>query len=104
MTKNIQQSLPLTCIGYTDITFIFKLYFNREREIVLFNELDSLFHIVGKENNGNLLAYWERHLVTYNKSDCLVIRAFSMSRLILNVLWNEIGRLFAIKSNINKVN
>ena len=58
--------------------------------------MDSLFHMVGKEDNGNLLANWERHLVTYNKSDCLVIRAFSMSRLNLNVLWNEIGSLFAL--------
>ena len=63
----------------------------------MFNELASIFHIVGKDNNGNLLAYLERHLVTYNKSDFLVIRAFSMSRLNLNVLWNEIGSLFDMK-------
>ena len=54
-----------------------------------------------KENNGNQLAYWERHLVTYNKSDYLVIRPSSMLRLNLNVLYGK--KLFNIKSNINKV-
>ena len=42
-------------------------------------------------------------ILSHTMTDCLVIRASSMSRLNLNVLWNDIGSLFNIKSNINKV-